>query len=623
MEISCSCFFVYTIVVSLGLEGSIAGGGRTLQEVRRHSPHFSDLFKRVNYKSENFIYLGVFPLLLTLFSFLFCFAKGRLEEKRTYNSKIIILFYLLTFLVAIFLSPGPNLCWRYSLYRVACKFIPYFKYPRASGRIIVFGYLSLSILAGFGLMWIQNLRLGKRIKFTIFTILLLGILIDYSPARPVGISLLPQKKNEVYSLIKKDIGSQRLLELPIWPGDSSWSSLYLYYITKTHAKVINGYSATVSKKYVKDIFIPLYYLDFGEMRKEEYSLLKELNVKYIIFHAEAYPYKVSSYPPSFAVENLKNSRYIELVKQEDPLWLFRLLDTPGQSQEQVFSQSSVMGTLYEAERLPHRGQLKRGDIGSSGEGAVFGDISEDDIKHLVFGPYRTFPTGRYKAIFRLKVDNNLSPEKVAKIDVSTDKGKKVIEEMIVYSKGFNSPKAYQDFVVPFELKKPERLEFRVRFYKNVNLWVDYIYVIFGDQKDPSASFEAEDFFHIGPEVFDPKAREERAIHAGICPDKKDTTRDYLNSGPNRIYPEGRYRVYFRLKTDSLTEDEAARIEVVTNRRKKELASRMIKGTDFKEAGEYNEFVLAFELNEQRVLEFLVFFSGNAHLWFDSVRVEKA
>lgn len=606
------------VYFSRGLGGSIAAGGRRLMEVKLHSPSISDLFKRVNPKSENFIYLGIIPLLLTAFSFRFCFLRNARETDKGYYKEVFIVFYFLVFLATTLLSLGPSMDRIFPLYRLAYKFVPYFNYPRASARIIVFAFLSLSILAGFGIKWMGHLKLGKKIKFPIFTILLLGILADYFPARPVGISLLPQKENEVYSLIKEDVGSQRLLELPIWPGDSSWSSLYLYYITKTHARVINGYCSTVSNKYVEDIFIPLYNLDFGEMRKEQYSLLKKLNVKYIILHGEAYPYKVSPYPFFLAIENLKNSRYIEFVKHDDPLWLFKLLDIPPEFPQQVFSQSSVIGTLYEAERLPHRGQVERDDRGASGKTAVSGDISKDNKDYLVFGPYRTFPTGRYKVLFRLKTNNNLGHKKVARIEVSIDEGREIIKRDVVYSDDFDSPNTYRDFILPFELRKPQRLEFRVWFYKEVNLWIDYVYVLFADQQDPLFSYEAEDLFHIARVIFDSQAHKERTIYADVSLDPQD----YLNTGPHRRYPPGRYRAYFRLKIDNLTEDEIARIEITTDGRREKLASRAINGVEFEVQEEFKEFAVTFDLKAPQVLEFLVFFSGNSNLWFDSVRIQE-
>src|SRR5262249_60480036 len=45
--------------------------------------------------------------------------------------------------------------------------------------------------------------------------------------------------NPVYGLLQTE--ARRVLYLPIWPGDSAWSSIYLYNVTRTRVPMLNGH----------------------------------------------------------------------------------------------------------------------------------------------------------------------------------------------------------------------------------------------------------------------------------------------------------------------------------------------------------------------------------------------
>jgi hypothetical protein len=300
---------------------SIGERERTLVEVRLFSPRIGDIFKRDNSNCEKYIYLGIFPLLLAFFGFFSnLFGRGVKKEKWWTN-----LFYGVILFTTFILSLGPSLDNIFPLHRLCYEYIPYFNFPRVPGRIIVLSFLSLSLLAGFGVTRIY--RIEKKIKFLLLAILTLGILGEFYPFKARGISLTPKGKNRVYEIVKENIGDYKLLELPIWPGDTAWSTIYYYYNTKTRAKMINGYSSYVSKDYVKNIFWPLYNLNLGEMREEQHRLLKRLRVKYIIMHEEAFPPKVSPYPFSFSLNNLKDTQSTGiLLKIEPTIWSLGLTE---------------------------------------------------------------------------------------------------------------------------------------------------------------------------------------------------------------------------------------------------------------------------------------------------------
>jgi|GEM_PF-959682 len=626
-------FLIFLSVVSVlllrneKLAASTISSGREWTEIRLFSPAIGDILRRNNKTIEKYIYPGIVPLLLVIA----CFCSGILTKKAGthpaekpgrrsagYGETAAKIFYGIVLLASLVLALGPSLDNIFPVYRLCHKYVPYYNFSRTPGRIMVLAFLSISILAGFGAKWIKEGKGKRRTKHAILAVFMLGILIDYHPMKQVGISLIPGS-NKVYKTIEDNIGSKRLLELPIWPGDSSWSAIYLYNATRTRARLINGYSSTTPRGYVQNIFFPLYNLDFGEMRENQYNLLKDLNVKYVTLHEDAFPYKVSPYPYNFSLRNLKGSKYLKSVAHDHPVWLFELLPAPSGTPPDSFNQSSVIGTLYEAERLPRRTGSPVKDSQASGESAVFGKANREEEGHLLFGPYRTFPTGRYNAIFRLKagdITNKVKAPEALRIDISTDKGQTILAEKILRGTDFSSPNRYQDFVLPIDLDKPQRLEFRVYHYGNISSWADYVYILFRNEKDPESLYEAEELFHIGRVEPDEPASGGEALFAEIGREP----RDYLISGPNRRYPKGKYQTSFYLKTQDSTPSDIARIEVSSSRRKKIIASRIINGTDFRDKNAYQRFTLSFELHKPEILEFLVFFTGKSNIAVDKVDV---
>ncbi len=593
------------------LATSVIASGREWAEIRLFSPGIGDILRRNNRTIEKYIYPGIVPLLLLFVGFF----SGLTKEKTNYRKLATKILYAIALLISLILALGPSLNHILPLYKLCHEYFPYYNFSRTPGRIMVLAFLSISILAGFGARYIKELKCKVAIKYTVLSVLLLGILIDYHPMKPIGISLIPSSNN-VYETVRDNIGEKRLLELPIWPGDSSWSAIYLYHATRTRARIINGYSSTTPRDYVQNIFFPLYNLDFGEMRESQYELLRSLNVKYIILHEDAFPYKVSPYSYNFSLRNLAGSRYLKFVMHDHPVWLFELLQEPGRDSPDSFHPSSILGVIYEVERLPRRSGTRVEDSEASGESAILGKADQDGEGHLFFGPYRTFPTGRYNVIFRLKVSDTSSKANVVKIDVTTEKGRTILREKILRGTDFTSPGRYQDFILPIDLNEPLRLEFRAYFYGNVSAWADYVHILFSDREDPEYCYEAEELFHIGRIEQDDLASGGQALFAEVGSEPLD----YLISGPYRRYPEGKYNALFYLRIKDAVRSEVARVEVSASHRKKIIASGTIRGTDFGDNNTYSGFSLPFELHKPEILEFLVFFTGKTNLAIDKIEV---
>lgn len=132
--------------------------------------------------------------------------------------------------------------------------------------------------------------------------------------------------------------------------------------------------------------------------------------------------------------------------------------------------------FYEVEKMYNITGRRRIDPQASNKMAVYGDLRRDKPDHMIFGQYDIYPPGEYRVKFRLKTGDNTTREKVAVINICTDKGRRIIAERALYGCDFNSKDAYQDFELAFSINQPGELEFRVYFTAKADLWADNITV---------------------------------------------------------------------------------------------------------------------------------------------------
>ncbi|MEA3369402.1 MAG: hypothetical protein U9Q24_03505, partial [Candidatus Ratteibacteria bacterium] len=609
-------FVVFLKNVELGV--SIARKGRDLSEVRLYSPGIKDLFSRGNVDAEKNIYLGMVSLALAFLGFIFSSCRSA-SSTNQYEEKINRLFFAGGLLISAILALGPSLNDFFPLYNFCYKFIPYFNYPRVPGRIIAISFLCLSVLAGNGvkeiIAFISRIRkevFKKAVLVIVGISLCFGIFLDCHSNSNAGICLF-DKKNRIYEIIRENAGDKKVLELPLWPGDTAWTSIYLYYVTLTQVKIINGYYPLVPQEYVDRIFYPLISLNLGDISQAQYEFLKKLGVKYIVMHEDAFPLKVSHFRSIYSVNRLKQSAYLKFVTREKLIWLFELRDKPVLKEDDS-KLISVAGVLKLSGQFHRRiGRLIDDPAAEDGQ-ALFASVETDQPGHLLFGRQQVFPRGEYKLIFRLKTDDNTISEPIAILDVCANNGHDIISRQEIKGTDFKKAGKYQDFVIKFNPsgisirdeagqvpEEPFFPEFRIEFLNKANLWVNYLYILFADQEDPRYHYEAEDLYYRGllSEDSDASAEETIVFTPGL------TRHQEVLFGPYRRLSKGIYQISFRLKTDELSDFPLATLEVTTNFGRNKLAEREIKGSDFKEKGIYQYFSFPFGLKKEQILEFRI------------------
>jgi hypothetical protein len=551
-----------------GALGAVGGAGRSLREIELFAPTGADFLVRFNESAGRTVYPGLVAVALAVV------ALVGLPRLRDAAARRALALFAVLFVAAEVLSLGPRAGLPYELLHA---WLPYFGFVRQTSKLQIVAFLALAFLAAAGArVLLSGVRPGWRAT-AVVAALAGAVLVDYWPARAAGISVLPTA-NRVYDRLGVP-GGGRVAYVPIWPGDSAFSSLYQFATTLTRRPMINGYSPVVSQRYVEEVYRPLDHLNRGEVTADEHARLRALGVEFLVLDRSAFPPVVSPFPSGFTLEGLRASPYLEQVVEDPPLWLFAVRDTPRGPDRPP--RSTPYGLFFEAERLPsHAGSVVADGAASAGQAVRAGGAGEPGF--LVFGARAGLPRGDFRMTFRLK-GSGPAGSPVGRIEVVGDTG--VLASRILT--GSDLTGSYADHALTLSLERPRWLELRVHWEGRGELGADYLYGVFADQRDPPEVFENDQFA--------------------------------FGEGPYRRFPEGRYRLFLRTRVERRLAEPVLRFSVVTARERRELATRTVRGTELTAPGTYEELSVPLAVTDARVLEFLIEFLADG-VSVDRIRV---
>ena len=558
--------------------GSIAEAGRGLDEIRLFSPGLRALADPARYGGLMLAVLAVVGLR----------AQGRPGDSG------LRLLYGTALTLSLLLSLGPTIP-GFPLYQALHRFVPFFGMIRNPEKLQLATSVATVVLAGLGARATLDgiaAKPGPR-RAAVLGGLLALVLIATPPWHGIAFSRFGD--SPVYETLRRE--ASRVLYLPVWPGDSSHSGLYLYAVTRTRTPMINGYSPLVPRRYVDTVFEPLAAMNVGDLGAGEAEALRRLGVSHVVVDRAAFPPQVSPYPSAFTVEGLRTSGVLALQQVAGPLALFRVTGGAPASNRQT----SPVGVFFEAERQNHAAGVVVDAPEASGGRAVAGRPGAA-AKFLTFGPYRPLPAGAYVARFRVRGSG-------LRLDVTSDFGERVLAERAV-----DPGPGWVDEVLPFRVDHARPLEFRVAWDGRRDAAVDWVLVVAADRPEVERTYEVEALPHRLGEQADPAASGGWAAYA----DPAESLRGDLVGGPARLFPASHYRLAVRLRAAGVGRGPLVRLSV-TEPAGRTLAARVVDAGEVP-PGEYREVTLDFTLDRPRVLEFPVAFLGDVGVFFDRVTV---
>ena len=597
------CTLGYLIVVRrLIFKNSIAGGGRRFSDVTAFSPHPIDLISSAGTSAERVAYIGVIAAALALI--------GLASVRRVADAgrRARIAFFAGTGIIGALLAVGPNLD-LFPLYHLLFRIVPMFNFPRVSGRILAVASVGLAMLAALGLAALRQ-RAGRRAGILTAVVLVL-LVADYAPGHAPGLTTLPMTHPVYDRLARERTPGETILELPLWPGDSAWTSDYLWYVTRYRNLLINGYSPATPRAYYERVFKPLYPLDFGEMRRPQYELLRSLGIRFIVFHEEVYPPKISDFPFRVTVENLRASKYLETVVGAPPLWLFRLKPEPPGGEEFAAGAISPVGSLREAEQWnAGRGARFEDPLASGGAAISFPAGPAGVLGRPV--PPRVYPAGNYRVQARFLTDSADAAPGMT-LEVRQENTGDLLASTVVQAGPARD--GILDIEADFTLKTLEKIFTQVVSDGSAPVRWDYVLVRFAGAPDPQVSIEIEDLWHMGVPLTDPEASGGQAVELipGYNP------RDFAFSGPDRVLQAGAWIA--RLRFGAATAAGSAggeRFEVTIANVDRSLAAVSLPTAAG--ADGYREVELPFSLSRPTPVRFRVYFPGQRRLVLDRISI---
>ena len=598
-------FFKKTMV-----EQSTMGHGRGWGEVANFSP---PLWAAWNVARGYEVYLGlgaVFALAALIL------LAGRLVKRPAERWDIV--FFLIIFIGSYLLAFGAALDEHFPIYRAFYKYFPYFNLSRSPTKIMIVVMACIGALTAFTMKWVfQRRNTWPRAAAGLF---MLALVFDYHPGKPVGICLLDQG-NQAYSFIARTGDGRPVLNLPIWPGESSWESIYQYYAVESGTPMINGYSPLVKKEYVDHVFWPLSPMNGGDMAPVQAETARKLGVGYVVFHAEAYPPKVGAFSPYIAIARLLESPYLKLVYKEDPLWVFAMKNNPAPYSPPA---PPRLGSLFQAEWLNwiggRRAEDKDASRGWALKAAPGPEMPEDGIINA--GPYATFPAGRYKARIKLKLEPGAAMGPVVMVDAAADQGRVILAKREINAGEFGSTGVYQDFELEYYLEPGKfwQVEFRVYLLGGATVWFDYVYVTAAGDNGAEGLFEAEELrYYSGRLVEVSQASGGQAMRSipGINPE------DVMVFGPGTMIEPGRWRATARLMAGDDGAGTLGAVEAwLDGDEENPAATRIITAALLGGSGKWADVTLELDVTRRATVEVAVRFGGVAPLLVDTIRLEK-
>lgn len=116
--------------------------------------------------------------------------------------------------------------------------------------------------------------------------------------------------------------------VPLWPGDSHYSSVYQMHAVHYRIKMANGYKPMSASRYIEEFATPFSTVNHGVLSDAQIDDLLARGIPYIIVHQNIYPEVVSSAPVGRTLVRFMEHPRMRFLGRDERVWAFRLLAQP-------------------------------------------------------------------------------------------------------------------------------------------------------------------------------------------------------------------------------------------------------------------------------------------------------
>lgn len=198
---------------------------------------------------------------------------------------------------------------------------------------------------------------------------------------------------------------------------------------------------------------------------------------YNVFGTDQYKKKIIK-GTDFKTANIYQSFELDFARNDSGIMEYRALYLPTNTitlDYLIIKKKSEVN--YEAEDLFGSTGLVVSIDGDSGGQRRKAQKNTDNEGWMVFGPYTTEQMpGNYQAVFRLMSAENDNSLPVAKINVFNSSGNGIEVEREILGTDFHNSDTWQEFTLDFSRTNQGSMEYRVYFYKQTDISVDWVEV---------------------------------------------------------------------------------------------------------------------------------------------------
>lgn len=404
---------------------SHTGGGRALREVALFSPKPQGLWAWRDLDISSHVYIGFVAIALLVTGIVAWIAWSFWEKRRYWRAVFTSLCISVAVAVTAALALGPNGPSKGLLFRAARKAIPGYNLIRQPAKIYTLMPAFLAVGVAFSLQAVRVRRPRAATAIALGAGALAAA--EYFLQTQPQLTLL-ESRNNAYAAVAESAREEsrpaRAIVLPLWPGDSHYTSVYQHFASQYRIRMINGYRPFVPRDYVENVFERFQSLNAGFAADEQLDELLSRGIDHIILHEDLYPEKVAVFPVTSALAALLDHPRLDWIAKDGPTWAFRILPESSQKSPKKFAGATSRWTLHfparriEAERQKRRKGPVIEEGGASG-GAFIRLAAEQGEHYVQAGPVSARPVG--KAAWLIRVRGRGELEIIARIGADNER----------------------------------------------------------------------------------------------------------------------------------------------------------------------------------------------------------
>jgi hypothetical protein len=289
--------------------GESRTGVRTFSEIALFTPQPEGVFNWSQQGISEHVYLGVAVAALAIAGIVLS-----LRNRRTLG---LLLMLAAALFVLVELALGPNGLHGGYFFRLARRLIPPYGMIRQPAKVFCLVPTLLALTAALG---VSAFRAPRTAAWIFGGLLLLDWRMHVQP-----ILTRLDREQPAYAAIAAASDQPRALAVPLWPGDSHFSSVYQRAASLYRIRMLNGYRPYVSTNYTA-VVESLDSIDAGVLTDAQLDDLQARGIRFIVFHENLFPEKVSPFPAGFTLRQLLTHPRLTLLKRDGAVWAFQVAD---------------------------------------------------------------------------------------------------------------------------------------------------------------------------------------------------------------------------------------------------------------------------------------------------------